>query len=222
MTINPKYSKQLFIDMNETNKKFDCFGNINVLTRDDEFLRLSSEAGVTRWYLGIESISQENINQAGKRTNKVENYSEAIKKIKNYGMEVTGFFIFGLDHDTTDIFNRTLQAMYEWELDYASFSIITPYPGTRLFDRLEKERRITNYDWSKYTEGNLNIKLSKMSEEELLKGIQKIAFDFYSVKSIFRRSFNTKEFIPIKSLSKFISNMSVRSFYKNEKFNYNI
>ncbi len=220
LTVNPKYSKELFKEMVELNKKFDCFGNINVISRDDEFLRLSREAGVIKWYLGIESISQENINQAGKGTNKVENYAKAIRKIKDYGMTVTGFFIFGLDHDTPKIFERTLQAMYDWDLDEASFSIVTPYPGTRLFNRLEKEKRIINYDWSKYTEGNLNLKLNKMTQEELIDGIKKIAFNFYSIKSIFRRSFLTKEINPITSFTKFISNMSIRSFYHREKFNY--
>jgi radical SAM superfamily enzyme YgiQ (UPF0313 family) len=216
LTINPKYSKELFKGMKEVNKKFDCFGNINVLTRDDEFLRLSSEAGVTKWYLGIESISQENINQAGKGTNKVENYGKAIKKIKDYGMSVTGFFIFGLDHDTPDIFDRTLQAMYDWGLDESSFSIITPYPGTRLFDRLKKEKRITNYDWSNYAEGKVNIKPKMMTAEELLEGITRIANDFYSVKSSLKRSFNFHT-NPFKSPIIFAGNMSLRSFYKREK-----
>jgi radical SAM superfamily enzyme YgiQ (UPF0313 family) len=219
LTVNPKYSKKLFKEMSSLNKKFDCFGNINVISRDDEFLKLSREAGVIKWYLGIESISQENINQAGKGTNKVENYAKAIKKIKDYGMTVTGFFIFGLDHDTPEIFEKTLEAIYKWNLDEASFSIVTPYPGTRLFKRLEKENRITNYDWSRYTEGNINLRLKKMSQDELIEGIKNIAFDFYSIKSIFRRSFLNHEINPINSFTQFISNMSIRSFYHREKFN---
>jgi len=218
LTVNPKYSKRLFKAMKEVNKKFECFGNINVLARDDEFLRLSQNAGVTKWYVGIESISQENIDQAGKGTNKVENYGKAIKKIKDHGMIVTGFFMFGFDFDTTAIFDKTLQAMYKWELDEASFSIVTPYPGTRLFERLEKEGRITSYDWSRYAEGNLNLKLKNMTEEELIEGIRRIAFDFYSVKNSFKRSFLTDGFTPVKSLNKFISSVSIRSFYKREKF----
>lgn len=219
LTVNPKYSKQLFKAMKDVNKKFECFGNINVLARDDEFLQLSQEAGVTKWYVGIESISQENIDQAGKGTNKVENYGRAIKRIKDHGMIVTGFFMFGFDHDTTEIFDRTLQAMYQWGIDEASFSIVTPYPGTRLFERLEKEKRITSYDWSRYAEGNLNLKLKNMTEKELIEGIRRIAFDFYSVKNSFRRSFLTDGFTPVKSLNKFISSISIRSFYKREKFN---
>jgi len=65
------------------------------MIKDKEFLQLSKEAGVTKWYLGIESISQENIDQAGKSTNKVTDYKKAVQNIKKYGMGVTGFFIFG-------------------------------------------------------------------------------------------------------------------------------
>ncbi len=219
LTINPRYTKSLFKELIPLNKKFECFGNINVLSRDDEFLKLANDAGVTKWYVGIESISQETINAVGKGTNKVENYAKAIEKIKDHNMEVTGFFMFGFDNDTPDIFNRTLQAMYDWKLNDASFSIVTPYPGTRLFDRLEKEGRIISYDWSKYAEGNVNFKPKKMSEEELLQGIRSIAKDFFSVKSIMKRSFENNGFNPVKSFVIFAGNMSLRSFYKKEKFN---
>jgi len=217
LTINPKYTKKLFKEMAKLNKKFHCFGNINVLSRDEEFLRLSQQANVERWYLGIESVSQENINQAGKTTNKVKNYSKAIKKIKDHNMNVTGFFIFGLDYDTPEIFKKTLNAMYKWELDSASFSILTPYPGTRLFERMDKEGRITNYDWSRYEEGKVNYKPMKMTEEELLEGIRNIAREFFSIKNSFRRSFNKYNTNPIDSLKLFVGNIALRKFYKNEK-----
>jgi radical SAM superfamily enzyme YgiQ (UPF0313 family) len=219
LTINPKFTKSLFKELKPLNKKFECFGNINVLSRDDEFLKLANEAGVTKWYVGIESISQENINAVGKGTNKVENYAKAIQKIKEYNQGITGFFMFGFDNDTTDIFKRTLNAMYNWQLNDASFSIVTPYPGTRLFERLEKEGRITSYDWSRYGEGNVNFKPNKMTEKELLDGIKEIAKDYFSIKSIVNRSFKSNGYNPIKSFVLFAQNISLRSFYKREKFN---
>jgi len=217
LTINPKYTKKLFRAAKKLDKTFDCFGNINVLARDDELLRVAKEAGVNKWYLGIESISQKNIDQAGKSTNKVKDYKKAIKKIKSYGMDVTGFFIFGLDDDTPDVFEKTLEAMFEWELDEASFSILTPYPGTRLFDRLEKYGRITCYDWSRYEEGKVNYKPKKMTEEELVDGIRRIALKFYSTKNCFKRSLKYSNFNVIKIAQRFIIYLSIRNFYLNEK-----
>jgi radical SAM superfamily enzyme YgiQ (UPF0313 family) len=203
--------------MTSLNKKFHCFGNINVLSRDDEFLRISSEAGVEKWYMGIESISQETINQVGKQTNKVENYVKAIKKIQDHGMKVVGFFMFGFDNDTPDIFRETLKAMYEWDLDEASFSIVTPYPGTRLFERLEKEGRITSYDWSRYAEDNVNFKPIKMTAEELMEGIRGISAEFYSIKNSFKRSFGLRNTNPIDTIMTLGSNLALRTFYKREK-----
>lgn len=217
LTINPNYTKSLFKEMTKLNKKFHCFGNINVLSKDDEFLRLAQEAGVDRWYVGIESVSQESIDDIGKGTNKVENYGKAIRKIKEHGMNVTGFFVFGLDHDGHDIFEKTLNAMYEWKLDSVSFSILTPYPGTRLFERFEKEGRITSYDWSHYAEGNVNFKPKMMSEEELQNGIRGIAADFYSIKNSLKRSFILNNFNPINASVSLINNLGLRSFYKHEK-----
>lgn len=217
LTINPKYSKSLFKGIKEVNKYFECFGNVNVLTRDDEFLKLAAEAGIINWYIGIESISQKNIDQAGKGTNKVENYAKAIKKIRDHGMRATGFFMFGFDFDTPDVFDKTLQAIYDWDLDEVSFSILTPYPGTRLFERFEKEGRIVTRDWSKYAEGQVTYEPKGLTKEEILEGIEKLAMDYYSISKIIKRSFSNTNYNPYRVFVKIIRNLSVRKFYMTEK-----
>jgi len=222
LTINPTFSKALFKEMRPLNKHFDCFGNINVLSRDDELLRFAGDAGITMWYVGIESISQENINAAGKTTNKVEDYGKAIRKIKDNGMMVTGFFMFGFDYDTPETFKKTLQAINEWDLDGISLSIMTPYPGTRLYQRMENEGRITCRDWSRYTEGNLNYKLEKITEEKLFEGIQMIAFNYFSIPRIAKRCLlhNGKPATPYRFISKLVGNLSSRTFSRQEKFDW--
>jgi radical SAM superfamily enzyme YgiQ (UPF0313 family) len=217
LTINPNYSKKLFKGMRELNKYSEAFGNVNVLTKDNEFLKLAAEAGFFNWYVGIESISQANINQAGKGTNKVENYAKAIKKIKDHGMMVTGFFMFGFDFDTLDTFDKTLKKIYEWGLDEVSFSIITPYPGTRLYKRYDEEGRITCKDWSKYAEGQVNYKPKGLSDKEILDGIRKIAIDYYSIPNIIKRSFSNTNYSLYRIFVKFIRNTAVRKFYISEK-----
>jgi radical SAM superfamily enzyme YgiQ (UPF0313 family) len=217
LTISPPYTKALFKGLAPFNKQLECFGNINVLSRDDEFLKLASDAGVLTWYVGIESISQQNIDQAGKGTNKVENYGNAIKKIQDHGMMITGFFMFGFDHDTTDTFKKTLELIYQWDLDEVSFSIVTPYPGTRLFNRFEQEGRILCRDWSRYGEGNVNYKLEHLTEQELLQGIKDMAMDYYSLPHIIQRSFRHTNHSIYRMLSKFIRNYAVRRFYIKEK-----
>jgi len=218
LTINPNYSKELFKAMGkETNKYSEAFANVNVLTRDDEFLSLAADAGFFNWYVGIESISQENINLSGKGTNKVENYAKAIQKVKDHGMMVTGFFMFGFDFDTIDTFEKTLEKIYQWGLDEVSFSIITPYPGTRLFERYDKEGRIVCKDWSRYHEGRVNYKPTSLTEEQIINGIRKMALDYYSIPNIIKRSFTNTNYSPYRVFVKFIRNASVRKFYLTEK-----
>jgi radical SAM superfamily enzyme YgiQ (UPF0313 family) len=190
---------------------------VNVLTRDDEFLKLAAEAGIFNWYVGIESISQENINQSGKGTNKVENYAKAIQKIKDHGMMITGFFMFGFDFDTPEIFEKTLEKIYEWGLDEVSFSIITPYPGTRLYERFEREGRITSKDWSKYAEGKVNYTPKGLTDKQIIEGIRKMAMDYYSIPNIIKRSFTNTNHNPYRVFVKFVRNTAVRKFYMTEK-----
>jgi radical SAM superfamily enzyme YgiQ (UPF0313 family) len=115
--------------------------------------------------------------------------------------------------------NSTLQAIFDWGLDEASFSIITPYPGTRLFDRLESEGRITSRDWSRYQEGKINIKPKLMSEQELLDNTRRIALEFFSIKNCIKRGFISNDLNPVNMMVRLLSNMAGRSFNKNEKFN---
>jgi len=217
LTVSPKYSKELFKAMREVNKSSEAFANVNVLSRDDEFLNLAGEAGFFNWYVGIESISQENINLSGKGTNKVENYAKAIKKIKDHGMMVTGFFMFGFDFDTPETFQQTLDKIYEWGVDQVSFSIITPYPGTRLFERYDKEGRIVCRDWSQYHEGKVNYKPVNLTDEQIIEGIKKMALDYYSIKRIIQRSFTNTNHSFIRVIYKLLSNLAVRKFYLTEK-----
>jgi len=217
LTVNPKYSKELFKGMAELNKKSEAFANVNVVSRDDEFLNLAKEAGIYNWYVGIESISQENINQAGKGTNKIEYYSKAIKKIRDHGMMITGFFMFGFDFDNTETFEKTLEKIYEWGFDEVSFSVITPYPGTRLYDRFEKEGRITCRDWSQYHEGKVNYKPTNLTERQIIDGMRMMALDFYSYPNIIKRSFSHNKLNLYRAFFKLLKNVTVRNFYLTEK-----
>jgi len=210
LTSHPSYSKSLFNKMIGLNKKFTCNGNVGTLYKDEELLKLASEAGCTKWYIGFESFSQKNITQIGKKTNKIEEYRPAIKKIHDYGMDIHGHFVFGLDNDTTDVFKSTLKAINDLELTIAEFHIMTPFPGTPLFDRLDREGRILSKDWSKYMMSMVNFKPKLMSEEELCNGVDLLKKRFYSFNN-FLQIVKRRE--PI-SLSLLIGMMSNNFFSK--------
>jgi len=181
LTSHPAYAKSLFKELKGLNKKFTCNGNVGVLNKDEELLKLASEAGCFRWFIGFESFSQQNMDSLRKQTNRVEEYAPAVKKIRDHGMEVYGLFMFGLDYDTPDVFDLTLNAINDLGLNVANFSILTPYPGTPLYDKLNKEGRIISKDWSKYRWDRVVIKPKGMSSEELLKGTLRVKKEFYSL-----------------------------------------
>ncbi len=190
LTTNPRYTKQLFKAMKNLNKKLFCLGNVSILNHDEELLKLASEAGCINWGIGFESISQESLEFIGKKTNEVSEYGPVIKKIHDYGMGVIGSFMFGLDGDYPDIFDKTLDAIHHWDLDIAQFHIFTPFPGTPLFTFLEKEQRIITRDWSKYDVNHVVFQPKHMSPEQLLNGTKKAYEEFYSTYNVVKRASN--------------------------------
>jgi len=186
LTINTSYTKSLFRKMRGLHKRFSCNGNSDVLASDMELVRLSREAGCVSWLVGFESVSQQTLNEIGKGTNKVEEYAQAVKNIHDNGMVVVGSFMFGFDTDTKDVFYETLKMIKELEIDIVDFCILTPFPGTPVFNRLEKEGRILTKDWSKY---KLNVVFipKNMTTEELLSGVRSLYRDFYSTSYTIKR-----------------------------------
>ena len=194
LTINPNYTKQLFREMKGLNKLFSCEGNVNILGRDDELLRLASEAGCVSWYVGFESINQETINSIGKSTNKVENYKNVIKKIHDYGMCLEAALMFGFDTDGPDVFDDTLEAIKNWEIDLIDFSTLTPYPGTPLFSQLEKEGRILTREWEIYDSAHVVFKPKQMTPKELYDGVHRMRKEFYTPLKTLKRTTKSIKF----------------------------
>ncbi|MCD6468390.1 MAG: B12-binding domain-containing radical SAM protein [Thermoplasmata archaeon] len=224
LTADPNYSKALFKAMKGLNKRWIANGNINVLCRDDEFLRLAKESGCVQWFIGLESLSKETLKNIHKTTNVgiVEKYGECIKKLHRYGMAVFGGLIFGFDEDTPDVFETTYEALEEWQIDAAEFNILTPYPGTTIYERFEREGRILTKDWSKYSQAHVVFQPKSMSVEELLDGYSWISKRFYSFYGCIKRILNHLGYsgkwgYSPSSLSIAATNMALRSYYMRER-----
>lgn len=187
LTIDTDYTKSLFTEMKQLNKKFICYGNAHVLNQDEELLQLAKDAGCLFWNIGFESISQDALNCTGKKSNKVKDYLSLVKKIHGYDMAIIGQFIFGFDTDTTEIFNTTTEMIDDLEIDAPSINILTPFPGTPLYDRLEEEGRILTKDWEKYTLLDVVFQPKKMSPLELLDGFKKVVKKYYSFSNLIKR-----------------------------------
>lgn len=187
LTVDPTYTKSLFKKMKGLHKKFFCNGNVDILAHDTELVRLSKEAGCIAWLIGFESISQHTIDFVGKTTNKVVEYEQAIRNIHDNHMVVIGEFIFGFDTDTKEVFKKTLTMIKELEIDIADFSILTPFPNTPLFKKLDNTGRILTKDWSYYDLGHVVFSPNHMTPEELQDGVRCMYNEFYQLPFIIKR-----------------------------------
>jgi radical SAM superfamily enzyme YgiQ (UPF0313 family) len=221
LTWNIEYTKNFLKKIKDSNKRWLANGTIDVLVKDDEFLNLAKEAQFFCWLIGFESISQKSLNGINKKNNKVLDYLPVVKKIKKLGMVIVGTFIFGFDDDTPDIFENTIDMIYEMELDMAEFHILTPFPGTPLYNRLNKEGRIKTKDWNKYTTTNVVFEPKNMSYNELFEGTRRIAKEYHKISQIMRRFYKTIENTRSWEISLYVlqRNLRYRERYKNQ-FNF--
>lgn len=180
LTIDPNFTKKLFKSMIGLNKNFFCNGNVDTLGKDDELLRIAKEAGCVGWLIGFESINEKSLSSINKKTNKVEEYTNTIKNIHSHNMMVSGSFVFGFDGDDLEVFDKTKEFIDTSKIDLPDAMILTPFPGTPLFNRLEKENRILTKDWSKYDHRHVVFQPKNMTPEELFNNTLNLYNSFFS------------------------------------------
>ena len=128
------------------------------------------------------------MNEVSKAFNRVDGYARAVERIHAHGISVQAGIVFGFDNDTEAVFGETLDFLEATGVQNATFNILTPFPGTRLYERLEAEGRILTRDWSKYN-GRVDVVFQprQMSPEALLAGYRYANRRFYSWGSAYKR-----------------------------------
>ena len=158
------------------------------MARDQELLKLMARSGCLAMFIGLESLSQDSLAAAHKRPNLGVDYERAIAAIHRHGIDIIGSFIFGLDPDQPGVFRQTVAFAERVKLSVAQFPVLTPFPGTPVYDELNQEGRITSSDWSRYTMGSVVYQPRNMTAAELLEGHRYAYRRFYSLPSIARRT----------------------------------
>ena len=182
-----EYARELFHAITPYRKWWSSQASIHA-GRDEAFLEAAARSGCKQLFLGLESISQSSMTEVKKGFNRVEEYYRIIERIHAHGIAVQAGIVFGFDHDTPEIFKETLDFLEAAGVQNATFNILTPFPGTPLFKKLESEGRILTQDWRKYnSREDVVYKPAKMSPEELLAGYLYANARFYSPGSIAKR-----------------------------------
>lgn len=219
LTINPTYTKKLFRSMIKLNKRFFCNGNADILGKDVDLLRLARDAGCVGWLIGFESISQKSLDGVKKKTNIIENYEKAIDRIHDHNMMVCGTFVLGFDGDTIDVFDRTKEFVYSSGIDIPDALILTPFPGTALFNRLDKSGRILTKDWSKYDHRHVVFKPKNMTSQQLLINTNNLYKDFFRLRDILKRSIKSIKLGYYPFLNVFFPSVTMATVKLNPKLN---
>ncbi|MER3423005.1 MAG: B12-binding domain-containing radical SAM protein, partial [Nitrospiraceae bacterium] len=115
-----------------------------------EMVKLLAESGCSAMFMGLESINQESLKSVNKQ-NSVKTYEELIRRIHDHGIDIHAGFVCGLDHEDVFTFERTAEWINRMGLTGALFRILTPYPGTRLFEELRAAGRLLTTDWTCYS-----------------------------------------------------------------------
>lgn len=157
------------------------------VTDDPGLVRQMALSGCTGVFVGFESLTDRNLADARKKTPKTADYARRVRLLHENGIQVNGSFVLGFDHDRKEVFETTAEWVEENRLECATFHILTPYPATPLFRRMEAEGRLLHRKWDLYDTAHAVFRPKHMSPEELEHGYAWIYHRLFSHVSIWRR-----------------------------------
>lgn len=189
---NPKWTRKFLNEIKPLKLKWNAAVSVNV-AEDLELLDLMKESGCKSLFIGFESINTDSIAKVHKVQNNIETYENAIREIHKRGIMINASFVFGLDGDSTQTFKTTLNWIVKNKIETVTSHILTPYPGTALYEQLKSENRITTFDYSRYNTADVVFKPKNMTEKELYEGYLWIYRNIYSFKNIIKRLPSCKE-----------------------------
>jgi len=153
-----------------------------------------AQSGCMAVFIGFESLVEENLKQMRKSWNRAHGtYEELVQVFHNHGIMVFGSFVFGYDHDTVDSFKMILDFALRSRLFLAHFNPLAPFPGTPVYDRLQREGRLIHDPWWLHPDfryGQSWFHPTRMTAEQLAKGCYWARTQFNKYSSIFRRALN--------------------------------
>lgn len=183
---DPEYAAELFRALIPLGVEW--FGLSTVaIAHDPELMDLMARSGCRGLLLGLEALSSESLGKIHKAFNAAVDYAQLIRELHARRIAVQGCFVFGLDDDSPDVFEKTADYAIELGIDLPRFAVLTPFPGTPLFRRLEAEDRILTRNWELYDGQHVVFRPLGMSPEDLMQGHERAWKKVYSWPGMFRR-----------------------------------
>ncbi len=211
-----QYAKALFRALIPLNIKW--FGLSTVLiAHDRELMELMARSGCSGLLLGLETISEASLHDAKKRFNTSVGYRQLIDDLHQLGIAIQGCFVFGLDHDTPDVFDATVAFAIDAGIELPRFAVLTPFPGTQLYHRISDEGRILHHEWEHYDGQHVVFQPKRMTIQQLADGHEQAWKACYRFSSISKRLWRARNLKPL-ALS---ANLGYRFYAHNLQRFYN-
>jgi radical SAM superfamily enzyme YgiQ (UPF0313 family) len=184
---HPKYAKELFKAIKPLNIKWGGQASVSLLVKDNELMQLAVDSGCKVLFFGVESVSKDQLQTMRKAFNELGQIEDAFSKIKKAGILIHASMVFGFDNDTKETFDDTVRFLMKQKVSTVSFNVLTPYPGTKVYNDLKLENRLTSNDWRYYDHNTVVFKPKNMTPYELQMGKHNARKKFYSWHSVLRR-----------------------------------
>jgi radical SAM superfamily enzyme YgiQ (UPF0313 family) len=157
------------------------------VTDDPALVGEMSRSGCGGVFIGFETLNDENLVSARKRSPRAEDYARRVRIFRENGIQVNGSFVVGFDGDRRDVFTTLAEWIDAARLECATFHILTPYPGTPLFRQMEEEGRLLHRNWSLYDTAHVVFRPKHMAPEDLQLGYEWLYRRLFSHASIWAR-----------------------------------
>ncbi len=181
-----EYARELFAALVPLRKRWFSQCGMGI-AEDPKLLKLAADSGCKGLFVGFETLAQEELRSWRKKPNLGRDYLAIMDKLHAAGIAVCAAFVFGGDEDAPDVFPRTLDFLLESNAETLQATRLTPFPGTPLFDDLDRQGRIIDKDWSHYDFNHVVYEPLHMSRETLDQGVAWVLREFHTRRRIGRR-----------------------------------
>ena len=179
------FATELFEGMKGMGRVWQAAATVQSLLKPG-LLEKAAEAGLRSIFVGFETLNPHNLREQHKYHNLNRDYNQAIQRIRDQGIMINGSFVYGMDSDDESVFERTVEWAVSNGIETATFHILTPYPGTALYDRMVAQNRITSSNWDLYDTRHTIYRPMLMDAATLETGYWRSYREFYRWSSIFQ------------------------------------
>lgn len=188
---NARFARSLFDGMKGMGRLWQAAGTVQTVLKPG-LLEQAVESGLRSLFVGFETLNENNLTAQRKYQNLNRDYRAAIQRLHDLGVMINGSFVFGMDEDDEAVFDRTVDWAVAQGIETATFHILTPYPGTALYERMAAQNRLLHSDWDRYDTRHVVFQPKHLTPEQLETGYWRAYRDFYRWSAIWQGA-RTKE-----------------------------